>query len=188
MNHREGLDSSNVRVGVTGAIYSAPHLSQPAGPDGFGDITDAKNLGYVSEDGVTENRETSSEKLKAWQDNDVVRNLVTDGELSYTFTLIETKPETLEYYYGIKVDTKDGSISIDPTREAPRHALIIDVIDGDQVMRVVCPDAQVTEVGEQKYANGEPIGLEVTVSAYPTMIGDVKASAKKFYNTFKAGA
>jgi hypothetical protein len=47
-------------------------------------------------------------------------------------------------------------------------------VDGDVDIRIVIPDGQVTERGDVTYANGEAIGYDVTVTAYPDDSG-VKA-------------
>jgi len=90
--------------------------------------------------------------------------------------LIQTSAETVALYYGGAVDPDDGSIVIDPTAERPRIALVLDVIDGDNRIRAYAPEAQVVEVGDQVYANGEPIGYEVTIecSYNETLVGSVK--------------
>lgn len=171
-------DATNVRVAVTGAVYVAVSGStQPT------DATTAlaaayKDLGYVSEDGVTESRERSTEKLKAWQRGAVVREVVTESSISYTFRLLETKKEVVELFYGAIVDA-NGKVSIDPSATGGRQAFVIDVIDGDDFIRVSIKDGEVTAVGEQVYKNGEAIGYEVTVIGYADTNG---IAAEKFYS------
>jgi hypothetical protein len=172
------LDATNVRVAVTGAVYLAP--SGTAAPT---DATTApsasfNDLGYVGEDGVTETRERSSEKIKAWQGSATVREVVTESSLTYTFVLIETKKETVELFYGSEVDA-NGMVAIVPSETGGRHALVIDVIDGEDFIRTTIDDGEVTEVGDQVYAAGEPIGYEVTVTAYPDGNG---VAARKHYS------
>jgi hypothetical protein len=153
------LDSSNVRVAVTRAISMAPvGAPEPVDADARLDAAFA-DLGYVSEDGVTETRERSTEQLRAWQNAAVVRESVTEATLRYQFVLIETKRETVEAYYGETVDPGDGSIPIIPANTGGRHAFVIDV--SDDFIRAWLPTAEVTEVGDQVYANGQPIGYEV---------------------------
>lgn len=172
------LNATNVRVAVTGAVY--------VGPSGATAPTDAsatlaatlKDLGYVSEDGVTETRERSSETVRAWQGAAKVRDVVTESAMTYTFALIETKKETVELFYGSLVDA-NGAISIDPSKTGGRQAFVIDVIDGDSFIRIWVADGEVTEVGDQVYASGEPIGYEVTITCYPNASG---VAAKKFYS------
>lgn len=157
-------DASNVSVAGDGIIAVGElTAAAPAGlgalPVGFTD------LGYISEDGVTESTEQSVEKIKAWQRNAVVRSTVTEGETTFSFTMIETKRETIELAFGTEVDS-DGSYVKNPGKERPRKSFIIDVIDGDRVERQYIPDGQVTELGEITRANGEAVGYEVTISAY----------------------
>lgn len=171
-------DNTEVRVAVDGVVASgltsatAPTDAAASLPTGFED------LGYVSEDGVTEANSQTIEKIKAWQKSAVVRSTVTEGETTYALTLIQTNADTLAEYYGAAV-ASDGSIIIDPTRERPHRSYIIDVIDGDELIRTYIPDGQVTEVGDQVYQAGAPIGYEITITAYDnTALGGV---AKKWY-------
>lgn len=171
-------DNTEVRVAVDGVIASgpltatAPTDAVAALPSGFVD------LGYVSEDGVTETSTQTVEKIRAWQKAAVVRQTVTEGESTFPYTLIQTNAAVLAEYYGATV-ANDGSIVLDPTRERPHRSYIIDVIDGDELIRTYIPDGQVTEVGDQVYQNGQPIGYEMTLTAYDNeVIGGV---AKKWY-------
>lgn len=138
------------------------------------------DLGYVSEDGVTETTDVSTEKIKAWQKGKVVRVVVTEGTVSWKFVLLQTSADTLAFYYGGTVGT-DGSIVIDLTKERPVIALDLDIIDGDEIIRAYAPEAQVTEVGDQVYSNGAAIGYEVTVEARHNE--DLGGSVKKWYSS-----
>ncbi len=158
--------SANVRVAVSGQVLVGE--TSATAPTGTGGLTTGfGDLGFVSEDGVTETRDRSSEDIKAWQNAAVVRTVVTEASLTYALTLIETKAETVGLYYGTDVDTEDGSLVIVPAATGGRKRFIIDAIDGDEIIRTYIPSGEVTEVGDKVYASGEPIGYEVTISAYP---------------------
>jgi hypothetical protein len=179
------LDSSKVRVAVTGVIAVAPTGSTAPTTASSVMAVAFKDLGYVGEDGVTETRDRSSDSIKAWQNADIVREVITEANLTYQFVMIETKKETVELFYGATVNTTDGSLIVVPANTGGRRAYILDVIDGDQFIRTWIPQGEIIEVGEQVYANGEPIGYEVTVRAYPdasltTATGN--GSAKKWYS------
>lgn len=172
------LTSSNVRVAVTGAVYVAPTATAaPTAADATLNVA-FKDLGYVSEDGVTETRDRSTNEIRAWQNADLVREVVTDSSLAYSFTLIETKLETIELFYGGTVDDTDGSIGIVPSATGGRHSFVIDVIDGTDLIRIYLPSAEITEVGDQVYQSGEAIGYEVTVKGYPVS----GVTATKFFS------
>src|SRR5690606_36981662 len=82
--------AENVRVAVTGAVMVGP-TTAPAPTDADTSPTGFDDLGYISEDGVTETRERSTEQLRAWQNADVLREVVTEASISYTFRMVETK-------------------------------------------------------------------------------------------------
>jgi hypothetical protein len=175
------LDSTKVRVAVTGAAYVAPRtLTAPTNATvALG--ADAKDLGYISDGGITETRDRSTNQIRAWQNSALVREPVTESSITYNFVLIETKKETIEAYYGSTV-AADGSIKIDPSRTGGRKSYIFDVIDGDDIIRIYVPNGEITEVGDQTYVNGDPIGYEVTVTGYATTVGDEVYSAVKWYS------
>lgn len=162
-------DSSNVRVAVSGEVLmGATSATAPTGTGGT--TTGFTGLGFVSEDGITETRDRSVDDIKAWQNAATVRTVVTDSSLTYTFTLIETKKETVELFYGTTVTeaVSEGNFTIIPADTGGRRSFIVDVVDGTELIRVYIPEGEVTEVGDRVFASGEPIGYEVTVAAYPS--------------------
>lgn len=183
------LVAENVRVAVTGAVMVGP-TSAPAPTDADTPPTGFDDLGYISEDGITETRERSTDQLRAWQNADVLREVVTEASISYTFRMVETKAETIALYYGSDVDPLTGSVAIVPARTGGRKSFIIDVIDGTEFIRIYIPSGEVTEVGDQVYASGEAIGYEVTITAYPDsriLTDDGQpAAVKKFYSSLVA--
>lgn len=174
------LSSANVRVAVTGEIsVGATTAAAPTGTSGA--LTGFTGLGYVGEDGVTESRDRSTDDIKAWQNGDTVRTLVTDGSLKYNFQLLETTKAAVELAYGSTVTqtVTDGSFVIVPTSTGGRKSFVIDVVDGSNIRRIYIPEGEVTEVGDTVYAGGEAIGYEVTITTYPnsTIGGNAKVWA-----------
>jgi hypothetical protein len=180
-------DSANVRVAVTGAVsVGATTAAAPTGTSGT--LTGFTDLGLVGEDGVTEARGRTTNSIKAWQNGATVRTVVTDGELTYHFVMLETKKETVELYYGTTVTeaAADGNFVIVPTSTGGRKSFVIDVVDGAELERVYIPQGEVTEVGDKVYANGEPIGYECTVTAYAD--ATIGGSAKVWATALKTPA
>jgi hypothetical protein len=162
------LDSSNVRVAVTGAVSVGP-LGTTA-PTGTGTpITPRTDLGYIGEDGVTETQPGAGDvnRIKAWQNGATVRTIRTpsDDNPTWSFVLLETKKEVIELYYKTEVTqtATEGSYTIDAQAQDAGHDFVLDVVDGAELERVHIPRGFVAEVGDKVYANGEPIGYEVTV-------------------------
>lgn len=173
-----------VRVGVDGVVSSAPTGSTAPTTVSSALASPWVDLGYVSEDGVTESNSRTTEKVRAWQRAAVVRTLVTEGETTFSMTLLQTNASTLAEYYGLEasdINDTDGSFVSSPTKDAPHRAYVIDVIDGDELIRKYIPDGQVTEVGDQVFQNGAPIGYEVTITAYDN--APLGGSVKHFYSS-----
>ena len=81
------LDSDNVRVAVTGAVYVAP--TGTTAPTASGSSLDAAfiDLGYVSSDGITEGIDKSTTQIRSWQDGSLVR--ATGGRQSFVVDVID---------------------------------------------------------------------------------------------------
>lgn len=170
-------NSANVLAGkplVTGGVLVAPVGS--TAPTNATTALDAafKALGYVSEDGLTEAAERSTDKIKAWG-GDVVKVVQTDYAVTYTFTLIETlNSDVLKTVYGASnVTTTAATVSAGTLHAVklnsdtlPRQSFVFEMKDGDARIRIYVPQGQVTEVGEVTYTDEDVVGYEVTVEAF----------------------
>lgn len=179
------LNSANVRVAVTGEVSVGP-TTATAPTSSSSSLTGFNGLGYVGEDGITETRDRSTEDIKAWQGGTTVRTVVTDGNLTYNFILIETTKASVELAYGTTVtqSVSEGNYVIVPTNTGGRKSFVIDVVDGANLKRIYIPQGEVTEVGDVTYASGEPIGYEVTVTAYAD--AGIGGSAKVYETALKS--
>jgi hypothetical protein len=171
------LTATNVRVGTTGAIYVGP-TSADAPTSATASLTGFTELGYVHSDGVTETRDRSTSQIRAWQNADLVREQVTEATGTFQFVLLETNLETIQAYYGSAVDTLDGSVEVNPAATGGRKSFVIDLVDGADAIRTYIPAGEILSVGEQVYQNGEPVGYDVTITAYV----EGGYAYKKFYS------
>lgn len=168
---------ANVSTGkpkVTGAVFRAP-LGTTLPTDATTALNSAfLELGYVSEDGVTNNNTPDSDKVKAWGGATV---LVVQNEKSdeWTLTLIEAlNANVLKTVYGDSRVTVNGtSITVQATPDQLADACyVIDmVLKGGGIKRVVIPDGAISELGEIVYKDDEPIGYEITINALPDTDG-----------------
>jgi hypothetical protein len=187
-------DASNVNVAVTGAVYVAA-VADVAQTGTTGSLvvsvnapTDADTaltsvwtaVGYISEDGVKEANDTENEEIKAWQNSDIVRKMITKNETSYAFTMIETNAQALSLFYGKAIAAADIKHTIGGSLTG-KIAVVIDAIDGTQVIRRYIPSAEVTERGEVSLTSSDATGYEVTVTAYPDAVigGSVEVHYKE---------
>lgn len=161
------LTSANVRVGVSGEISVAP-TTAAAPTSAVSALTGFGGLGYVGEDGITEAPERSVDDIKAWQNTAVVRSVVTDAKISWTFVLIETNKATVEFAYGTTVtqSVTEGTYTINPAATGGRKSFVFDIIDGAKLKRTYVAEGELGERGETVYAGGEAVGYECTVTAY----------------------
>ncbi|KXT55926.1 hypothetical protein Y710_16385 [Gordonia sp. QH-12] len=169
----DGFKAEAARVGVTGRIDIAE-----VGADAPRDMSalDSQiftNLGYISDDGVTENRDEDNEEFTPWQENSPIRIEITKSTVSFEFVLWQSTAATAGFYFGVsKADMRknpDGSVYFEEggKPDLKRNQLVLTVVDGEHARRVVLANAQVTERQEISYKSDEMIGYGVTVTGYP---------------------
>lgn len=173
-------NAANVSTGkpkVGGSIFKAP-LGTTLPTDATTALNNAfKNVGYISEDGVKNGRETNYEPIKAWG-GDVVLNSMTESSDKFSFTMIETRnAEVLKTVFGednVTVDSTTGAISVSvKAQDGEAYAWVIEMLlAGGIPKRIVIPNGQVTEAEEINYKDDEAVGYGVTVSAIPDSSGN----------------
>ena len=166
--------ASNVTAGtpkVGGSIFHAV-LGTALPTDAKSQLTDAfVGLGYVSEDGITQSEELETNTVKAWG-GDVVMASQTGKTFTYEFTLIEALNEEVQkLVHG--ADNVEGSLAKGltvkgNTAELEAESFVIEqIMNGDVLKRTVIPNGKITSLGEVKYKDGEAVGYDVTITAFP---------------------
>jgi hypothetical protein len=173
------LTADNVRIAVTGGIYFA---EDPADlPTGVGDTLagDFDEVGYVSEDGITETIEESRNRIRAWQNNDTVREVQTEHDYLLSFTALETNDVTLALYYG----NHTAGVSEIRGGQNVRGSWVFDIHDGDELVTIVVPDGEITNRDAINRRNGEATQYGMQVTCYPDEDG-----VKAYVYTGQAGS
>jgi len=163
-------NASNVRVAVAGAVHVAP-LGTTL-PSTFDEPLDAafEEVGFITEDGITETYEVETEDLIAWQGATIVRKVNTSSNYTFEFSVMETTRVGLELFFGgsyVEDDGVDGYKLDVKSGQRDQRVFVFDVLDGDEHIRIACAQAEVVERGEITYASGEAISYPMTVTAYP---------------------
>lgn len=165
---------SNVTAGkpkISGGIYVAPiGTALPT------DATTALNtsfvcLGYVGEDGVTNNSTMTSNTVKAWG-GDTVLTTQSDVEDTFEFTLLEgLNPNVLKAVFGD--DNVSGSLAeglkvVCNAQELDDKEWVVEMICRNNTLkRIVIPNGRVTNKEPINYTDNDVSGFGVTVTAFP---------------------
>lgn len=182
-------NANNVTAGkprVAGSVYrAATTATAPTSADSsLGSAF--KSLGYISEDGVTNNNSPETEDIKAWG-GDIVLNTLTGKDDKFTFKLLEAmNTDVLTAVYGssnVIGDIATG-IAVKAKAEASEAGMyVVDMVLKNNVLkRIVIPNATVSEVAEIVYKDDEAVGYEITITAVPD------ANGYTHYEYIKQGA
>src|SRR5690625_3675018 len=169
MSDAKNVTTAKPKIG--GAVHSAP-LGTQLPSDAITELDDAfKSLGYISEDGMSNENSPETENIKAWG-GDTVANVQTSKEDTFSYTLIEsTNINVLKEVYGddnVTGDLETGIAIKANNKELEEHCLVVDmVLKGGVLKRIVITSGKVAEIGEISYADADAIGYETTVQANP---------------------
>jgi hypothetical protein len=148
------------------------------------DITTAlnsafKKVGFVSDDGLTESEDRSTDTVTAWG-GATVATTQSSFEKTFQFTMIEFLNADAQKLLRGDVNvvstaangTHGAQLTIKETADLPaRKAMVIDIVSGAARVRHVIPSGQVTDSDDIQWTDTDPAGLNVTFSAYPDQNG-----------------
>lgn len=173
------LNSAYVSTGkpnVAGSVFIAP-LSTALPTDATTTLNSAfVSLGYISEDGVSNDISASSEDIKEWGGATVGAEQ-TEKNDKFKMTFIEAlNPEVLKLVFGDSNVTvaSGGAVTIKANATAPvAHSFVIEmVMTNNKAKRIAIPNAKITEISEIVYKANEAVGYEVTLTAFPNSSND----------------
>lgn len=163
----ENVSTGKPKIG--GAVSRAP-FGTALPTDADSELNAAfKNLGYCSDDGLTNSNSPESGEIKAWG-GDTVLSYQESKTDTFTFKLIEVKDgEVLKAVYGdknVSGDLTEGITVNANGEENPPCSWVVDMILRDNTLkRVVIPYAAISELGDIVYKDSEAVGYEITLTA-----------------------
>lgn len=164
---------------ISGAVYRAKLSSSLVLPT---DATttlasDFITMGYISEDGITNDNSPESESVKAFG-GDTVLTFENGKEDTFAFTMLEAlNANVLKAVYG-EDNVTGTAITTGYTVKANSKPLeeaawVIELALRDgAIKRIVIPDAKITEIGTITYSDADAVGYEVTLTALPDASGN----------------
>lgn len=177
-------DNANILVGQsaggsdgTGLIwFGATGTTAPT------DATTALNAGFlnagmISEDGITVSFSENSNQIRAYGTMAVQRTVVTEQEYTFSFRFLETNEVSVAVYHrkaltAIVPAGGTGAFSLtDGTYARQLYTAVVEVVDGSNKLRMYMPSVEVTNRGDFEISAGNPMGREVTLTAYPNSSG-----------------
>lgn len=154
---------------VAGVVYRAPKgTALPTDADtALGNSF--TSLGYLSEDGFTNNYEISSEDIREMGGN-IVLTVQTEVSDTFTFKLISAlEVEVQKAVYG--EDNVSGSLAAGMAvtvagAEPEESVWVFETIMRDGALkRIVIPDGKISAIGEIAYRRNEAVGYDITLTA-----------------------
>lgn len=176
----ENVTASKPKVG--GAIYRATG-TYTVPTNATSALVGYTALGYISEDGLTNDNSPETSKIKAFG-GDTVLTTLTAKDDSFGFTLLEVlDSEVLKAVYNegnveeITVgsgDEQHTEIKVTAKAEDPEEAswVVELVMKNGALKRIVIPTASITEIGTITYKDDEAVGYETTITAVPDSNGN----------------
>ena len=168
-NNAEYVTAGKPKKG--GAIFRAP-LSTPLPTNATDPLDDAfENVGYISEDGVTNSNSPTAEDLKAWG-GDTVLSLQTAKPDTFKFGMLETmNKSTLSTVYGdenVSGDLEEGLTIVANSNDMKEYAYVIEMaLKNNVVKRIVIPDAKISAIDDITYKDGGAVAYNITLTAIP---------------------
>lgn len=176
------IGAGTPNIAVTGGVLVAP--TGTVLPTGAADAPNAafKALGYVSEDGIESQGERKVESVKDWN-ADIIAQLQTEHSVRFGLTLYAVwDQDVLREVFGQEnitataaTPTTGNLYRIKETGSVlPHRAWVFDMKNHDKKLRIVLPNAKISQVTERKFVSTELAGFTITVEAFKDDTG-VKA-------------
>lgn len=161
--------ASEVFVAGDGHVWVAPEATSfPTAAKPFTAPSSTwKELGYITEDGVTFSRSRQEDDLRVWQSTEPVRKLITGADSTLAFTLRQFNPNNVITAFGggtfVAGDsTHPGVLTLPAPSDIAVMAMIIEGIDGSDAVRMLIERVQVGGDIEINLQAGDSMNLPVT--------------------------
>lgn len=130
-------------------------------------------VGLLSEDGASESRDEDSNDFFAWGGK-LIRTQRSKHKRTITATCLEDNPVVWKLVNPgspTPVTTTGVTTRKVMVPKSERHAMVLELTDGDITTRRFLKDAEVSEVGEVSLSDSDLQAYELTITIYPEADG-----------------
>lgn len=175
-------DKGNVVVGkplATGGVLWAPAGTTLPTDETTALAAGFKAVGYIADDGVTKTENRDSDTIQAWG-GDTIAAIQKSYGVDWKFKLAELlNSEGQKAIYGASNVTATAAtvsagakLTVKGTSAVPPHGVwVFEITDGVKKIRIVVPDAQVSDVGDVTFKDDEIAANDITLTSFPDSTG-----------------
>lgn len=171
-------DPTETIIAGSGQAYIAPvGTALPAAEDSALN-TAFFGLGYHTEDGASVNQSRDVIRHRAWQTKFDVRRTSESEAFQVTFALEQWNEQSLPLAFGGGTVSEPGAGTYkyappEADDEEYERSLVLDVIDGETILRFVVPRGTAVEGVESQFARSQMGVLPITFEALQTEDGNL---------------
>lgn len=157
---------------VSGGIYAAP-IGTTLPTDAAAPLDAAfEAVGYVTDDGLTKSVKRDTNTILAWG-GDTIAITQKAFTAEFKFKMAEylgAVPQTLLYgsdNVDLTTTTGEDTLAVSVTSAPPPHnSWVVEMKQGTGKVRLVIPDAVISDTGDVVYKDDEVASLDVTATAF----------------------
>ena len=163
---------SNIHIygDEAGGVWVAPKgttgpVDLTAPPVGFAEV------GWISEDGISEEASLNANTFRAWQGAKIVKRKISENDRTFSFQALEENAVVRGLKYRGQQAVVTGGVATTTVKDQTANddrAWIFDMVDGTVTKRFVVPAGSYELSGTTQYTNSDLTVHEFTV----TPIGD----------------
>lgn len=169
------LNCAEVRVGLTGHLWTAPVGTLMPTDVTTPMATPWVDLGYTTEDGLSMSVDTNKEDMNVWQSLSPCRSVVTSQTYTTTFTLVQRNAATLKVAFGGGTVTAltpgPGVKYTPPPAGLAEAAFVYEVIDGTITDRYLMYRGNPALTGDVSFTKSDMTGYQIEVTHLGTIDG-----------------
>jgi hypothetical protein len=181
------IDTTKIRAYQNGSVsvtgYGVTGTALPTDAT-TGLIAAYKDVGTITDDGITDSTSQDSTDFYSWQGNTLVATLLGQYNKTFKFAASETNGQTLALLYPGSTLTQTGTgvtVAEKPPVKDVRTWVFHGISDSGKLQRVVIPLGQVSERGDLVWSSKDLTVYEFTVKCFVDASGNV--AYRYFYDS-----